>query len=243
MSAAKTTQPNSAMNRTEGKSYLTASLFSILLGGLAVDRFYLGYVGLGILKLITFGGCGIWYTVDVILNITGNMKDVNGDKLVGYEQNKKIVWIVAAVLYVMSALSGLFYGPMYQDMINDMKKAQDGPVETTDQTKTSPTTTTTPEAQPAEEEINFTPVSVSGTGSKTSEEVDLLKGENTFDVTHNGSGDFIVELIDAKGESAGHIVHASGNHMSKETFNVPADGSYKLKVTADGPWMVTVSHQ
>ena len=42
-------------------------IMSILFGSLGVDRFIMGHVGLGILKLITFGGCGIWWLVDVIL--------------------------------------------------------------------------------------------------------------------------------------------------------------------------------
>ena len=42
-------------------------IMSILFGSLGVDRFIMGHIGLGILKLITFGGCGIWYLIDVIL--------------------------------------------------------------------------------------------------------------------------------------------------------------------------------
>ena len=61
------------------KSKTTAIILSILLGELGVDRFYLGYTGLGILKLITAGGFGIWWLIDLILIITGKLtaKDVS----------------------------------------------------------------------------------------------------------------------------------------------------------------------
>jgi len=45
-------------------------IMSILFGSLGVDRFIMGQVGMGILKLITMGGCGIWWLIDVILIAT-----------------------------------------------------------------------------------------------------------------------------------------------------------------------------
>jgi TM2 domain-containing membrane protein YozV len=65
----------------EQKSWTTTLILSILLGGLGVDRFYLGYTGLGILKLITCGGCGIWSIYDIIMVATGKMVDANGQPL------------------------------------------------------------------------------------------------------------------------------------------------------------------
>lgn len=63
------------------KSKTVALLLSIFLGELGIDRFYLGYIGLGILKLITAGGFGIWWLVDLILIATGKMKTKDGQEL------------------------------------------------------------------------------------------------------------------------------------------------------------------
>jgi len=48
-------------------SWVLTLVLSILVGSLGVDRFMMGQIGLGILKLITAGGCGIWWIIDVIL--------------------------------------------------------------------------------------------------------------------------------------------------------------------------------
>jgi TM2 domain-containing membrane protein YozV len=59
--------------------WLTLLLLSIFLGELGVDRFYTGKIGTGILKLITVGGCGVWWLIDVIMIVTDKFTDSNGN--------------------------------------------------------------------------------------------------------------------------------------------------------------------
>jgi len=63
------------------KTFTTTLILSILLGSLGVDRFYLGYTKLGILKLITLGGCGIWSIIDIVQIAQGKLPDAQGRPL------------------------------------------------------------------------------------------------------------------------------------------------------------------
>ena len=53
---------------------MTTLLYSILLGFFGVDRFWLGHTGTAVGKLLTIGGAGIWWFVDIILLIIGELQ-------------------------------------------------------------------------------------------------------------------------------------------------------------------------
>ena len=62
-----------------GKNKTVAIILSLFLGGLGVDRFYLGYTVLGVLKLLTLGGLGVWALIDLIRIIIGSLKPKDGN--------------------------------------------------------------------------------------------------------------------------------------------------------------------
>jgi hypothetical protein len=135
------------------KSFVLTWLFALLLGVFAIDRFYLGKVGTGLLKLFTFGGLGVWVLVDLILVLTGAQRDKQGRMLAGYDKNKKIAWIVSAALI---ALSMLISGVNAATNPTDATSAAVAPVAAADSEETTepkPVETTAPveAAAPVEE--------------------------------------------------------------------------------------------
>jgi TM2 domain-containing membrane protein YozV len=62
------------------KDPMTALILSLFLGNLGIDRFYLGHTGLGVGKLLTCGGAGIWTLIDWFM-IMGATREENAKKL------------------------------------------------------------------------------------------------------------------------------------------------------------------
>ena len=71
-----------ATSQTAGKPWIVTLLLCVFLGGLGVHRFYTGHMGVGVVQLLTGGGCGIWVLIDLIKIAMGTFKDSQGNLLV-----------------------------------------------------------------------------------------------------------------------------------------------------------------
>jgi TM2 domain-containing membrane protein YozV len=60
------------------KSKTTALILCIVLSWLGVHRLHVGQVGTGILFLLTLGGLGTWWILDIIQIATGKFTDKQG---------------------------------------------------------------------------------------------------------------------------------------------------------------------
>ncbi len=69
------------MEEVSDRSGIACLLFLLLLNLLGIHRFYVGTVGTGILFLLTFGGFGLWWLIDLIMLICGSFTDSEGRKV------------------------------------------------------------------------------------------------------------------------------------------------------------------
>ena len=70
------------MAHGEGRDWFTSLLLCFFLGIFGIHRFYTGHTAIGVVQLITLGGCGIWALVDFIMIIVGSFRDSDGNLLV-----------------------------------------------------------------------------------------------------------------------------------------------------------------
>jgi len=78
-------QPNSTYKTEEQKEnenrWIITLLLCWFLGVFGIHRFYTGHIAIGVIQLLTLGGCGIWVLVDFIILIVGNFKDAEGNPI------------------------------------------------------------------------------------------------------------------------------------------------------------------
>ena len=66
---------------TSTTDWVTLFLLTFFVGVLGVHRFYVGKIGTGFLMLLTLGGLGVWFLVDLILVVTGQFTNKDGEKI------------------------------------------------------------------------------------------------------------------------------------------------------------------
>lgn len=152
----------------EPKPFLVTWLLSLFLGFLGVDRFYLGKIGTGIVKLLTLGGLGVWYLIDLIIILSNAAKDKNGAELEGYEKTKVAAWIVSGVVVVAALAVGASGDPEPSATVSQSEPASSSSSESTDDDSAA-------EPEVVEEEAEPVPSGAPGLGdtARTDDGVDV----------------------------------------------------------------------
>jgi hypothetical protein len=235
--------PEASVAPHRQKSFLVTWLLALLLGTVGADRFYLGKIGTAIAKLVTLGGLGIWWFIDLIILLVGRASDKSGQRLAGHDELKVMSWIVTLIVVAIgfSGIAGTA-------------------VAIAGLTATERSTGESPPAPPADDaEVVGSSSSKDwaadtyGTFSATIDEfgdgdatITLPVGATAAQVMveQPGPGALKIQAFDAKDQPASDVlVDTTGEYNGTTAYGLDGDSSdpaVTLKVEADGEWRVLV---
>ena len=223
------------------KQFVPTWLFAWLLGYLAVDRFYLGKVGTGLLKLFTFGGLGVWWLIDLILVLTGSQRDKLGRPLAGYNQNKNIAWIVTAASILLSLILSIGFSSLNSFGRSPLFPMHRWPSQ---QISPAPPPSPAPPSRAPRSPGSITPgsnVTFSGDGELSTEK-QRLAGSYTIEWTTEGPCYYAAELLGEQDFGAQAFTANNPASGANQVYNLQP-GSYYLAVVTgavpDCPWTAT----
>lgn len=94
--------------------------------------------------------------------------------------------------------------------------------------------------QPRPENADGKPRSFTGTGQQVSSFVQLEKGLSTFKLKHTGKSNYIVALMDKRGNTQELLVNEIGDFDGSKAVGIVKTGLYLLNISADGEWSIAV---
>ena len=100
-------EPAAAPSNTQAKSFRTVWLIAVFGGWLGIDRFYLGHIGTGVLKLLGAGWYGIWWSVDMIRLLRGRQADKNGVLVEDRDNFRPVAMVISTVIFTLIGLCWL----------------------------------------------------------------------------------------------------------------------------------------
>jgi TM2 domain-containing membrane protein YozV len=244
-----------AVGQESDKSFVATWLLSAFVGTLGVDRFYLGKIGTGIAKLLTIGGLGVWSLVDLILVLTGAQKDKQGRRLAGYDQHKKLAWIVTGALVVLGIIGNIVSGALFavgtsaaldeaaEQAVVDLQAPVDEAAPADEVVADEPAADApATAAQWADAGFGtFDVVSQSGTGDTV---ITLPEGVvyGAVHATHQGQANFVLTVLDVDNAPTELLVNTIGAYDGTTGLGMTAYAEPKaIQVQADGAWTLTIS--
>ncbi|PWY55438.1 DUF4864 domain-containing protein [Legionella qingyii] len=94
------------------KSPILVLILGLFLGVLGIHRIYVGKITTGLLMLLTVGGLGIWYLIDLLLLVTNKFEDKNGN-LIQLTKNPSPLKKAMMIIGIIGAWFLLFVGTVF----------------------------------------------------------------------------------------------------------------------------------